>query len=114
NCQCRLRWRGITSMCLPAGRNPEGSNRAFTRLPWIFAFACFNAARFRCRLPHPRAHKPILPVRDAHPGSESRHHVKGRAHAVAETDAPGALPGGREEHLGRRGMRILLEKRTEG
>ena len=30
--------------------------------------------------------------------------------AVAESDAFGALRAGREEHLGRRGMRILLEK----
>ena len=30
--------------------------------------------------------------------------------AVAEPDAFGALRAGREEHLGRRGMRILLEK----
>src|SRR5262245_47302525 len=30
--------------------------------------------------------------------------------AVAEADAPGALAGGAQEHLGRRGVRVLLQK----
>ena len=31
-------------------------------------------------------------------------------HAVAEPDVLGALAGGAEEHLGRRGVRVLLEE----